>query len=58
MGASYDLVIRNGTIADGRIAAPGASLSGSGTGVVTYCDGVHTGELPGRLVRGPQPAPA
>ena len=26
-------------------------------GVVTYRDGVATGELPGRLVRGPRPAP-
>ncbi len=28
------------------------------SGVETYCDGEHTGALPGRLVRGPQPAPA
>jgi N-acyl-D-aspartate/D-glutamate deacylase len=27
-------------------------------GVETYADGIDTGELPGRLIRGPQPAPA
>jgi N-acyl-D-aspartate/D-glutamate deacylase len=27
-------------------------------GVETYADGVETGELPGRLIRGPQPVPA
>ncbi|SHN39989.1 N-acyl-D-amino-acid deacylase family protein [Cryptosporangium aurantiacum] len=27
-------------------------------GVETYADGQETGELPGRLIRGPQPAPA
>jgi len=27
------------------------------SGEVTYRDGVHTGALPGRLVRGAQPAP-
>ena len=27
-------------------------------GTVTFRDGEHTGELPGRLVRGAQPAPA
>jgi N-acyl-D-aspartate/D-glutamate deacylase len=27
------------------------------SGVETYCNGEHTGALPGRLVRGPQPAP-
>jgi len=25
---------------------------------VTFSDGTHTGDLPGRLVRGAQPAPA
>jgi N-acyl-D-aspartate/D-glutamate deacylase len=28
------------------------------SGVETYCDGEHTGELPGRLVRGPRADPA
>ena len=28
------------------------------SGTVTYRDGAHTGALPGRLVRGAQPAPA
>jgi N-acyl-D-aspartate/D-glutamate deacylase len=27
-------------------------------GTVTFADGAHTGALPGRLVRGAQPAPA
>ena len=27
-------------------------------GVETYADGIDTGELPGRLIRGPQHAPA
>ena len=27
-------------------------------GTVTFSDGAHTGALPGRLVRGAQPAPA
>ncbi len=97
MAYELDLVIRNGSVADGRgspLEAAGVAvkdghiaevgkrtaldvgllrvshdlpagamrlLQGAkgyiatiGSGVVTYRDGVATGELPGRLVRGPQ----
>jgi N-acyl-D-aspartate/D-glutamate deacylase len=50
---AYDLPARGRRLvqrADGYVA----NVVG---GVVTYRDGVPTGDLPGRLVRGPRPAP-